>query len=189
MYLQLHSNAARLRSGIVGKSQSQFPLIRCRSLANAHDTIISAELRLSTSTHPIDCCKKAIRLTMSAAGAPHPYAKYHCDVSERYPCRKPLYMLFLNAQVLGPAQVISDVIRTSVLASASESGHGKAADEPRVQNHVLYTFLPYKGKSCLSLSLCRTRSTSCDTLTVQQIICNYTLSITSTFTWRSDRSF
>jgi hypothetical protein len=54
-----------------------------------------------------------------------------------------------NAQVLGLAQVISDVIRTSVLASESESGHGKAADEPRVQNHVLYTFLPCRCKSCL----------------------------------------
>src|SRR5271163_4629657 len=101
----------------------------------------------------------------------------------------PVLVFPQNAQVLGQAQVISDVIRTSVLASESESGHGKAADEPRVQNHVLYTFLPYKCISCLSLSMCRTSSTSCDTLTVQQIICNYTLSTTPTFTWRSDRGF
>src|SRR5277367_3598260 len=98
-------------------------------------------------------------------------------------------MFFLNAQVLGQGQVISDVTRTSVLASEPESGHGKAAYEPRVQNHVLYTLLPYKCKSCLSLSTYRTSSMSCDTLTVQQIICDYTLSTTRTFTWRSDRGF
>ena len=156
----------------MGKSQSQFPLI-CRSLANAHNTIISAELRLSTSTYPIDCCKKLSDLLRALrVRLPHT-----------------LNTIVMSVNVIHVAQVISDVIRTSVLASESESGHGKAADEPRVQNHVLYTFLPYKCISCLSLSMCRTSSTSCDTLTVQQIICNYTLSTTPTFTWRSDRGF
>jgi hypothetical protein len=45
--------------GLWGKSQAApFPLIWCRSLANAHNTIISTELRLSTSIYPINCCKK-----------------------------------------------------------------------------------------------------------------------------------
>jgi hypothetical protein len=152
----------------VGNSQSQFPLIWCRSLANAHNTIISAELRLSTSTYPINCCKMLSDLSLRALRVrlTHTLNTIVMLVNVIH-VASPCTCFFQNAQVLGPAQVISDVIRTSVLASECESGHGKAADEPRVQNHVLYTFLPYKGKSCLSLSMCRSSSTSCDTLTVQ----------------------
>lgn len=164
--------------------KSPFPLIWCRSLANAHNTIISAELRLSTSTYPIDCCKKLSDLLRALRVRLTHKLNTIVMLVNVYPCRIPLYMFSPSAQVLSQAQVISDVIRPSVLASESESGHGKAADEPRVQNHVLYTFLPYKCKSCLSLSMCRTSSTSCDTL-----ICDYTLSTTPTFTWRSDRGF
>jgi hypothetical protein len=166
-----------------------FPLIWCRSLANAHNTIISAELRLSTPTYPIDCCKKLSDLLRALRVRLTIPLNNHCDVNERYPCRIPLYMFFLNAQVWGQAQ-----------------GHIRCDQKPLCLHRSLnldmaklrtnsvcrtMSYIPSYRISVKVVSLClcaRTSSRSCDTFTVQ-ITCNYTLSTTPTFTWRSDRGF
>src|SRR3954454_16916638 len=75
-------------------------------------------------------------LITSAGSAPHHTLNANVMSVNVINVSSPLYMFFPNAQVLGQEQVISDVIRTSVLASESESGDGKAADELRAQHHV-----------------------------------------------------
>jgi hypothetical protein len=62
----------------------------------------------------------------------------------------PLHIVFPNAQVLDQAWVISDVIRTSMLASESDLDMAKLRTNSARNTHVSYTFLLYKCKSYLS---------------------------------------
>jgi hypothetical protein len=138
--------------GLWGKSHSApFPLIWRRSLANAHNTIISTELRLSTSIYPINGCKKLSDLLRTLRVRPHHTLNAIVMPADVIHVASPLAHGFSpTPKFWAQAWVISDVTRTFMLASESDLDMAKLRTNSVRNIHVSYTFLPYKCKGCLS---------------------------------------